>query len=976
MTKIDKAKKVKIKIIVSLMALFGIFIFNRVEGVEINKNVLFISSYNQNFVTVPQQIEGIQSIFRLNNINLDIEYMDTKRFDTSENISNFFECIKYKTDNLKTYDAVIVGDDSALQFAMDYKDSLFKHIPVVFLGINDINRAEYANLYKNMTGIIEETSIKENIEIAMKLNKNAEKVIAIVDNTLTGVGDREQFYRNEKNFKNLKFEDINVSKFTFEELEEKLENIKEDTILLYLTMFVDKTGQSITIDEAADILREHTHVPVYRTTIGGIGQGLLGGQLVSYNKMGEIAANMVLQILDGTPINSIGMVYDTPHMYFFDYNIVKKYNINEKLIPKEATFINKKKNPFEEYKEAFLTLLIVIIFLVMLLAILIIDNMKRRAIEKALTESNLKLGETYEELAVSEEELRSQYDTIRENTYEIRKLNERYELAIESTNSAVWDVDLKSNELYISKNFVNYMNITELELKDVDKLLVRVLDNNYRKLLLNHYNEYKNGTISEINVEVPIKIHNGLESWILLVGKGYSDSNQNSSIIHGIILDITQMKEQKDKIEYLAHHDFLTTLPNRMQFTSKLKEELKTGKVGTVLLLDIDNFKSINDTLGHAYGDEVLKQISLRLRSIANEDLFVSRFGGDEFLVLISNIVELDDINSYVDKIIKLFDKSFIIDNIENYIQFSIGITRFPHDSNNIHQLIANADTAMYKAKNSGKNASRIFNNNMKDELTSKAEVEFILRDALKNDGFTLLYQPQVDVKTSYVVGFEALIRLKNHKIYPITFINIAEENGLILDIGRWVTKKAIEQLAIWRDKGFKLKPISINFSSKQLRDTSYLEFLSETLKNNNIETKYLEIEITESILFEKTGKTLEFLNQLKDMGIRISLDDFGTGFSSLSYLTYIPVDKIKLDKSLCDKFLEFNNVNVIDNLISFAHSLNLEVTAEGIERIEQYKRLKTVGCDYIQGYLFSKPICIEEIEKIYNSNLLETIEL
>jgi len=215
---------------------------------------------------------------------------------------------------------------------------------------------------------------------------------------------------------------------------------------------------------------------------------------------------------------------------------------------------------------------------------------------------------------------------------------------------------------------------------------------------------------------------------------------------------------------------------------------------------------------------------------------------------------------------------------------------------------------------------------------------------------------------------------LKNYEIYPSTFINIAEENGLILDIGRWVTKEVIEQLVIWRNKGFELKPVSINFSSKQLRDTSYIKFLSEVLNKNGIEAKYIEVEITESILFEKTDKSLKFLNKLKDMEIAISLDDFGTGFSSLSYLTYIPVNKIKLDKSLCDKFLELENVNVIDNLINLAHGLNLEVTAEGIERLEQYKRLRMVGCNYIQGYLFSKPICVEDVEKMYNSNLKEKI--
>ena len=958
-----------IKINITIISL--IFI-STVYGVEKNKNVLFISSYNQNFVTVPEQIKGIQSVFKANKINLDIEYMDTKRFDTKENKDNFYQYLKYKLENLEPYDAIIVGDDSALQFAMDYKDDIFKNLPIVFMGINDFKRAESAFANDNMTGIIEQTSLKENIEMAKKINKNAKRVVAIVDNTFTGVGDKEQFYLAQKYFNDLKFEDITVSEYTFMEVENILENIENDTILLYLSMLIDKTGRTISIDKAVDIVCEHTHVPIYGVSVIGIGKGILGGKMVDFFKLGEMAADMVLDILNGTPVETIEMVYDTPHNYVFDYNIIRKYNIDENLIPNDAILINRKINPFEENKEIFLTIIQIMAFMIIILTVLIIDNINRRAIEKALTESNRKLSETYEELAVSEEELRVQYDTIQENIYEMKKLNDRYELAIESTNSAVWEINLDNNELYISKNFASIMNITTLEFKDVNKLLNRVLNGYYRELLLKEYLNYKNGVKDEINIQIPIKIYQDTIKWILVNGKGFFDSNNNFSILHGIILDITEIKEQKDHIEFLAHHDYLTSLPNRMQFIEKLSEAIEDGNLGAVLLLDIDNFKDINDNLGHAYGDKILKKISNRFRSLVDENFFVSRFGGDEFLILITNVEKIYKIEEYVNKIIYLFEESYNIDNIDNYIQFSMGITRFPHDGDDINQLIANADTAMYKAKHLGKNNYKLFTNEMKYELTNRSEIEYILRDALKNDGFIMLYQPQVSVATGEIIGFEALIRLKEHKISPSIFITIAEENGLILDIGRWVTKAVIEQLVCWRDRGFVLKPVSINFSSKQLRDANYVEFLNETLIENCIEAKYLEIEITEGILLEKTENTIEFLNKLKDMGIKISLDDFGTGFSSLNYLTYIPVNKIKLDKSLCDKFLELNNINVIGSIISLAHSLNLEITAEGIEKLEQYQRLKSVGCDYIQGYLFSKSLNVVEIEKIYYNNLLE----
>jgi EAL domain-containing protein (putative c-di-GMP-specific phosphodiesterase class I) len=281
----------------------------------------------------------------------------------------------------------------------------------------------------------------------------------------------------------------------------------------------------------------------------------------------------------------------------------------------------------------------------------------------------------------------------------------------------------------------------------------------------------------------------------------------------------------------------------------------------------------------------------------------------------------------------------------------------------------------MYSAKRAGRNNYKFYCDSMQDELMDKKEVEAILRNALKNNGFLLLYQPQVDVDTGLIEGFEALLRIKGYNISPFKFIPVAEDTGLITDIGRWVTKTVVEQIAVWKEKGYNPKPISVNFSSKQLQDFKYAEFLSNILLEKGVESKYFELEITESILLEKTSNTLEFLNTLKNMGVSIALDDFGTGYSSLNYLTFIPVNKIKLDKSLCEKFLKLSNVKVMNSIIGLAHSLDLVITAEGIEDMEQYQRLKKGGCDLIQGYLFSKPVKSEEIEMIYNANMLNRIQ-
>jgi diguanylate cyclase (GGDEF)-like protein len=772
------------------------------------RNVLFISSYNENFETVPYQIDGIKSVLLKNNFHLDVEYMDSKRFSDEKSREVFYDLLKYKISNLAPYDAIIVGDDNALQFAMDFQDDLFKEMPVVFLGINNFQRAELADENKYMTGIIEETSLKENIEIAYKFNPKATRVVAIVDNTLTGIGDMEQFYSNEDEFNELSFEHINSSEYSFDELENVLESVGNDTILLYLSMFEDKTGRKITIDEAVEILGEHTKVPVYRASIGGVGKGLLGGKMVSYFDSGEIAAQMVMKILNGSPVASVKMVTESPNKYTFDYNIIKKYNIDEKLIPEGSLLINNKADIFEQYWEYILITLLVIVFLVILLMVLTYDAIKQRKIEKELMESH-------------------------------------------------------------------------------------------------------------------------------------------------------------EKLDKIAHYDFLTNLPNRIKFKECLINETEEGNSGAVIMVGIDNFKKINNTLGHEYGNMILKKISDRLSKIADENNFVSRLGGDEFLILVRNESK-QELFRCINFIKNLFQEGFVIENKENHIKASIGVALFPDDGTEAEKIIANADTAMYKAKLSGKSNCLFYTNQMKEELLTRNNIETVLREALKNDGFKLVYQPYMSSQTGEAAGYEALIRLKNHNIPPNVFIPVAEECGLIINIGRYVTYEAVSQLKKWKEQGYELKPISLNFSCKQLKDTQYVECLKKILKDNDIEPGYIEIEITESILLEKAESTMDFLYNLKNMGIKIALDDFGTGFSSLNYLTYIPMNKVKLDKSLIDKFFELNNLSAVENIISLAHSLKFQITAEGIEELRQYESLRSIECDFFQGYYFSKPLEASEIERKY----------
>ena len=485
-------------------------------------------------------------------------------------------------------------------------------------------------------------------------------------------------------------------------------------------------------------------------------------------------------------------------------------------------------------------------------------------------------------------------------------------------------------------------------------------------------NRYLHGETTEINIQVPIGEEENDKKWILVRGKGILDPASDTKKIHGILVDTTKLKEQDEYIKYLAKHDFLTGLPNRMSFIDKLSEELKAKHRGAVFLFDIDNFKRINDTLGNSCGDELLKEIAARLRIITDENMLMARLGGDEFLVLIMNTTKPAEIETYIKRINSVFENVFLLEGTVNYISISMGISCYPTDSTDINQLLMNADTAMYSIKHDGKNNYVYYHDEMKKEMNRKIIVESMLRETLQEDGFELCYQPPVDLKTGMIAGFEALLRIKKYQIGADRFIPIAEENGLIIEMGRWVVEETVRQIVSWREHGLTEKTVAINFSSKQLRDAGYIEHLQKQLKDNHVDSKSIEIEITESILLENNQKTMEFLNQLKKAGIRIVLDDFGTGYSSLNYLTYIPVDKIKLDKSINDKFLNDDNIEVIDSLIMLANSLNLTITAEGIEDWQQFLILQRGGCDQIQGYVFSRALSPAAAEVIYDYDMIK----
>lgn len=431
-----------------------------------------------------------------------------------------------------------------------------------------------------------------------------------------------------------------------------------------------------------------------------------------------------------------------------------------------------------------------------------------------------------------------------------------------------------------------------------------------------------------------------------------------------------EISRQKEQIKFLADCDYLTNLFNRRRFTEDVTDHMKNGQSGTILLLDIDNFKNINDTQGHHYGDKVLMHISGVLKNALDSDTTIYRIGGDEFAVHLPGIVENTRIETIVKSLFKSLKMSNFIEHIKNHITASVGIVKYPHDSVHVDDLLMKSDIAMYEAKNSGKNRYCYFSKVLVSSLDHQVRIEKELQNAIENERFKLLYQPIINSETGGVECLEALIRIQNTALSPVEFIPIAESTGLIVPMGQWVIEQVCAQLNRWQMNETILKPIAINISAKQLYEGHLIECIEQALNTHQIPPHLIEIEITESVLIDNSTYAIEQLDKLRALGIRISLDDFGTGYSSLSYLTFMPVDKVKIDKSLKDKFLFLDDSVVMEGIISICHGLQLKVVTEGVETHGEFELLKKYGSDFVQGYYFEKPLDADQVasrlSKIY----------
>ena len=479
------------------------------------------------------------------------------------------------------------------------------------------------------------------------------------------------------------------------------------------------------------------------------------------------------------------------------------------------------------------------------------------------------------------------------------------------------------------------------------------------------------------NYETCLRRWDGTPVWVLENGSLVPGPDGTLSVLEGTLIDITERKRAEEQVRHLAFHDALTGLPNRLLFADRVKVAVahaqRRDRLLAVLFLDLDRFKTINDSLGHSVGDQLLRRVAERVQGCVREGDTLARLGGDEFTILISEIGRGEDAAKIAQKIQETIRLPFVLDQRELFVTTSIGVALYPTDGQDAETLVRNADTAMYRAKDQGRDNTQLYTPAMNAKALERLALEGRLRQALHYEELVVYYQPLVDLSTGMIRGAEALLRWQHPElglILPGEFIPLAEMSGLIVPIGRWVLQTACAQMRVWQQLGYHDLAIAVNLSSRQFQQTDLVRQVAEALERSSIAPRCLDLEITESNAMQNAELSIGALKDLKNLGVSLSMDDFGTGYSSLNYLKRFPIDRIKIDQSFVrDVTDDPDDAAIASAVIAMAHSLKLTVVAEGVETEEQLSFLRLKNCDEMQGYLVSRPVPAPDFEKLLKKN-------
>jgi len=941
---------------------------------------------------------------------LHIEWMDTKRYPSVEYRQRYQKFLEEKYTN-RRFDLLVAVDDLALIQAVN--SPAWRDTPIVFSGING-DPAALVGKRGRATGIAERYEVGRTLAMALSLHQSTKRLIFITAADESGVGNRKTIDRALAGLPGETRTQLFIehwTPFSLDTIDAQLSELPEEAVVFALGSIPKvERGRPLGNEQLVAYVRGKTKVPVYSDTDRSVGEGAVGGYVNSGLENGRLMAKMARRILAGESADSLPIVFETPQVLLVDFNELERFGLSEQSLPAGAMVLNQPPSIFDPENRATLNGGIAVVLVVILaLAGLVMrarfkifrihrDSAKELQVaNEALMRAKLAeaeiLGGSIERVYTEIAALGSSHIAQADEAAPQCKGSILDQVALTREKLAQLDAERKRNQEYLRLSAAVFEYSGEgIIITDADNCIVAV---NAAFTQLTGY------TLDEVRGDNPSMLaaqhrspENYLALWSALEESGHWQGelwdrakdgrvypkwvsisqirNPAGAVTHHVasFVDMSERKAAEEHISRLAHHDSLTGLFNRFSLHQRLEQALLTaqreGDEVAVLLIDMDRFKSINDTLGHQAGDAVLIEIAHRLQDTIRESDIVARLGGDEFIIALTG-VESGMLTgaSLAGKLQHRLGQPYAYKEKLLHSTPSIGLSTFPADGNSVETLLKHADIAMYAAKALGKNNFQFFSPAMNEGAIERMHIEQELRLALEREEFVLHYQPQICAADGSISGLEALVRWQhpqNGMISPMKFIPVAEDIGLIEKLGAWVLNEACRQLAAWKVAGIHAKRIAVNLSAHQLRSPDLLELVRTTMSRHNISAGELELEVTESVAMENPQRAIDKLKALRELGVELAIDDFGTGYSSLAYLKLLPIQTLKLDRAFVkDIETDENDATISIATIALAHSLGLEVVAEGVETEAQRSFLVSHRCDILQGYLFSKPLPADE---------------
>lgn len=882
-------------------------------------NVLVIHSYHTNFPSYELIETGLSNAIKGKNIKLDVHYMDSKRFSGKTNIDNFKASLSYKINASKTsYDVILSTDDNALNFVINNKEELFRDIPLVFMGVNDQKKSTILSQYTDIKGIMEHTPLEENVNLIQFIHPEMNKLTVIVDSTTSGQADL--FTLKNKIKKSSEFLQIlDLSYLTWEEISEKISvlNTERDPILL-LSAYKDSNGNILSFKDSLAFIVKNTKAPIYHPYKHGIGQGAIGGIILSHEVQGFIAGRLILKTLNIDNINLPNIIRNAPTTAWFDFLQLQKHNIAAEKLPLNTLYINKPQSIYKKYQD---TISILLMLTVTVLFLLLSYVFIRKNI---LNKEQLKL--------------KSILDTVDDYIY-LKDRNGTYIYANKKMREQfIQDVDTISGKKDVDFFPPEIAN----KVTTIDK---SVMETGIQYCEIETYWRRDSGQQQTVNTrKVPL-----------------FDKSGNVYALCGASTDITQLKQQEKIIEQIAYLDPTHGLVNRVDLYTQLSDAMSravnTSSTLLLAVIDIDNFKHVNLKFGQTFGDDFLEFFFKKIIELTKGKGTAIRLVGDEFYVILERLS--DDAYKDFSYFKEQLPLKFAHEGSECELTVCAGISIFPDETYaKPEQLIRQSEFALYEAKQQGRDQVYFLHDGDRIELNEHNIKNEILQ-GLNENQFIFHFQPKVCTRDNSLVGCEALIRW-NHPIKgllgPGQFLPEIYKLGLSDTLDNWVINKALNIIQHWRSIGYHCR-LSINISHSFIAKELAPLLKEKTLQGYEKSLPLLEVEILETHAVDNIETAAESIKKCKNFGVSFSIDDFGTGYSTLTYLQQLPINTLKVDQRFVRNKIRDTERGILKGILVFCEALNLQPVVEGVETLEQLKALQDLGYDTFQGYLISKPL-------------------